>query len=93
MYSISKRIYNIAKQHNLIVKPSTRKHKKIDVYDNNNNYICSIGNDKYNDFHIYLKTTNKEYAEKRRRLYILRHKKDISKIGSKGYYAYLLLWS
>jgi hypothetical protein len=35
---------------------------------------------------------DKEFAEYKRRLYKLRHKKDIEKINSPGYYAGNILW-
>ena len=31
-------------------------------------------------------------ADERKRLYKIRHKKDITKKGTPGYYAYKLLW-
>ena len=93
MYNIKKRTYDIARANNLIVQPSHHKNKKIDVYDLNNKYICSIGSIDYLDYPYYIDVMGKEYANKRRKLYIIRHKKDINKFGSKGYYSYLLLWT
>jgi hypothetical protein len=40
----------------------------------------------------YMKTKGKEYAEERRRLYHLRHKKDLERLGSRGYYSTKILW-
>jgi len=91
MYQIKPYSYNQAKQLNVIIKPSTRKNKKIDVFDKNNKFICSIGDINFLDFPTYL-TIDKNLANERRRLYKIRHKKDKDNIGSPGYYANLILW-
>ena len=70
---------------------STRKNKKIDVYDKGNKFITSIGDKKYKDYPTYLKQ-DKVLAEERRRLYKIRHKKDKDVVGSAGYFADKLLW-
>ena len=92
MYEISNYSYERAKDLGVKIKPSTRKGKKIDVFDWNNQYITSIGALGYGDFPTYMKTKGKEYALERRRLYHLRHKKDSEKLGSAGYYAAKILW-
>jgi|TARA_R110002060_G_scaffold37735_3_gene48881 hypothetical protein len=91
-YQITARTQMIAKKLNVTVKPSTVKNKKIDVFKNNKK-IASVGDIRYNDFHIYLQTKGKEYAEARKKAYRTRHAKNISKVGSNGYYANALLWS
>ena len=91
MYQIKPYSYNQAKRLNVIIKPSTRKNKKIDVFDKNNNFITSIGDIKYKDYPTYL-LINKNLADERRRLYKIRHKQDKDVIGSAGYYANLILW-
>jgi hypothetical protein len=55
MYDIKKYSFDQAKKLNVIIKPSTRKNKKIDVYDKTNNLIASIGDKKYKDYPTYLK--------------------------------------
>jgi hypothetical protein len=92
MYEILPYTMKQAKKLNVIVKPSTRKNKKIDVYTIDGDYICSVGALGYKDYPTYIKLNGKEYAEKRRYLYKLRHKKDLNIIGSKGFYADKLLW-
>ena len=87
MYDISPRIYTIAKRYGLEVFPSTKKYKKLDVY-NNGDYIASIGDIRYKDYHMYLKQNGKAFAEERARLYYIRHKKDTVKERL----AKLLLW-
>jgi len=93
-YQITNYSFAKAKLLNVDIKPSKFKNKKIDVYKNDL-FICSIGDyKKYpnSDYPTYLTTHNKQYAEERRRLYKLRHNKDIDKIGSAGYYAFHILW-
>jgi hypothetical protein len=77
------------------IKPSHNPNKKIDVYDANNQFICSIGDIRYNDFPTYIKKYGMEYAVNRRRLYRIRHKKEQDKDdywGSPGFYAMKILW-
>jgi hypothetical protein len=92
MYKIKDYTKQKAKLLGVKVIPSTHKNKKIDVLDYHNNFICSIGDIRYKDFPTYLEENGKEYANKRRELYKIRHKKDRSIIGSCGYYADKLLW-
>ena len=91
MYQIKDYSYNKAKLLNVTIKPSTRKGKKIDVYKNNS-YIASIGAINYNDYPTYVQKNGNEYANKRRLLYHKRHRKDLNKPNSAGYYAYNILW-
>jgi hypothetical protein len=92
MYEILPLTKKKAKQLNLIVKPSESKNKKIDVYDKKGFFITSIGAKGYWDYAYYLKYFGKQMADKRKRLYKIRHKKDLNKKGTPGYYAYKLLW-
>ena len=89
MYVIKKYSYDQAKALGVTIKPSTFKNKKIDVYKDNN-FICSIGDSRYNDFPSYLEI-DKDLALERRRLYHIRHKKDNVE-GTKGYYSLKILW-
>ena len=93
MYKISEETYKIAKVHNLIIKPSPKGNYKLDVYDINNKYICSVGDVRYLDFHLYKKIKGEKVANDKRILYHKRHHKDII-IGSlnRGSLAALLLW-
>lgn len=92
MYKISQYSKNKAKMLGVKIKPSTRKNKKIDVYDNLNNYITSIGDTKYKDYPTYLKENGVEYANKRRLLYKKRHQKHRIIVGTPSYYADKILW-
>ena len=92
MYNITDYSYNQAKKLNVKIKPSKKDNYKIDVYDNLNNYLTSIGNKNYNDFPTYIKTEGPEYAKERRRLYRKRHAKDRNVINSRGFFADKILW-
>ena len=91
-YIITQYSYNKAKQLNLIIKQSKNKDKKIDVYTINNEFLHSIGDIRYNDYPSYLSTYNKNYADQRRRLYHIRHQKNINIVNSKQYLSANLLW-
>ena len=92
MYEISKASYDIAKKMNLVIKKSTVKDKKIDVYENGHK-IASIGDVNYFDYQLYKMNVGLAYAKEKRRLYMLRHKDDIKKKDSPGYFAFKLLWN
>ena len=83
-----------AKKLNVIIKNSTNKKKKIDVFKKVKDKlvkIVSIGAIGYKDFPTYLKE-DKELANKRRKAYKSRHEKDRHKKGSAGFYADQILW-
>lgn len=91
-YKILPYSYKQAEKLGVEIKPSAKKNKKIDVYKNKK-LISSIGQLGAKDYPTYLKETkNKEFADERKRLYKLRHKKDLSIVGSAGYYANNILW-
>ena len=91
-YIITQYSYDKAKQLNLIITQSKNKRKKIDVYTINNEFIHSIGDIRYNDYPTYVSTYNKEYANERKRLYHIRHQKNINIVNSKQYLSANLLW-
>ena len=88
MYEISPRTYKVAKQYGLQIQSSTKKNKKIDVYKQGE-YVASIGDSRFKDFHVYLKENGTAYANERARLYYGRHQK----VSMKEQLAKLLLWS
>lgn len=92
MYQILPYTRQRAKRLKLIIQPSTRKGKKIDVYDKNYKYITSVGDSKYLDYPTYLKYYGTKIANERKRLYKIRHKKDRSVKYSRGWFADYLLW-
>jgi len=91
MYKIKDYTKNKAKLLGVKVKPSKTKGKKIDVFKNNKK-IASIGALGYSDYPTYIESKGKDYADKRRKLYKIRHKKDKDIVGTNGYYADKLLW-
>lgn len=90
MYQIQQYTYNKAKLLGVVVKPSNKPNKKIDVYKNNI-YLFSVGDSRYKDYPTYL-LINKKIADERRRLYRIRHKNDRNIKNSPGFYASELLW-
>jgi len=92
MYIITTYTKNKAKKLNVIVLPSEKNNKKIDVYDLYGNFIVSIGDVNYLDYPNYTKLYGKKIADERKRLYKIRHKKDRLVKGTAGYYADQLLW-
>lgn len=81
-----------AKRLGVIVKSSSIRGKKIDVFSPDGEYICSVGALGYGDYPTFIELHGQEYADKRRELYKKRHRKDIKEIGSKGWFADYLLW-
>ena len=79
MYTITKYSFDKAKYLGVTIKPSTLKNKKIDIFKDDKK-IASI------------KTEGKEKADKRRRLYKIRHDKTRKIKGSNSYYADKILW-
>ena len=67
------------------VRRSTRKHKKLDVFDKRGRKLASIGDVRYSD---YLQHGDAE----RRRRYKARHEKTRHKKGSPSYFADRILW-
>ena len=67
MYEITQYTKNQAKKHDVIVKPSLKKGKKIDVIKNNN-IIASIGSLGYSDNPNNVKTHVINYAKNRQKL-------------------------
>ena len=91
MYQITDYTKKKAKELNVTVKPSTNKKKKIDVYKDDKK-IASIGSIKNFDYPTYIIKKGKSYADERRRLYKIRHSKDLKNKDSPGFYANNLLW-
>ena len=88
-YQIKDYSYHQAKKLNVEIKPSTNKKKKIDVFKDGHK-IASIGMIGYFDFPTYIIEKGLDYAINKRRLYRLRHRKDLN--SSNGYYANKILW-
>lgn len=92
-YIIKPYSYDKAKKLGVIIKPSKQKGKKIDVFSKEDNTkLASIGQIGYLDFPSYIESKGKSYANERRRLYNIRHSKNLNKVGTPGYYASKILW-
>ena len=91
MYNIKNYTKEKAKELNVKIKPSTNKKKKIDVFKDGRK-IASIGAIGYSDYPTYIESKGIKYADERRKLYKIRHNKDLKQIGSNGYYSFHLLW-
>jgi hypothetical protein len=86
-----------AKKLGVEIKPSTNKKKKVDVYNKAGKKVASIGALGMNDYPTYMelekkKKVEKGTAEKRRKLYKIRHESDRKKVGTNGYFADKILW-
>jgi hypothetical protein len=88
-YKIKDYSYKQAKILDVIIKPSTNKKKKIDVFKNDKK-IASIGDINYNDYPTYIENKGLKDANERRKLYKMRHKKDL--LSQNGFYANKILW-
>jgi len=88
-YKITNYSYNQAKKLNVEIKPSSNKKKKIDVYKDGKK-ISSIGAIDYYDFPTYVIKEGLKIANERRKLYKIRHKKDLN--SKNGFYANKILW-
>ena len=91
MYRITEYSKQKAKELGVDIKPSTKKHKKIDVYQQGK-LVASIGDSRYLDFPNYIRLNGLAYAERKRSLYKMRHSKDRQKKNSPGFYADSILW-
>ena len=95
-YHITEYTYKQAKRLGVIVKPSTDKTKKIDVFrkdkKNKTLKVASVGAAGMNDFPTFIQKKGLTFAKTRRRLYKMRHERDRHVKGSRGYYADQLLW-
>ena len=80
-----------AKNLGVTIKKSKIKGKKIAVFKKGKK-ITDIGALGYKDYPTYTKTKGKKFADKRRRLYKIRHQKTRTKKGSRSYYADKILW-
>ena len=64
--------------------------EKIDVFDWNENFICSIS--KKRDYNFYVEKYGHHYAENKRLEYWYKNRKAINKMGTVAYYKAILLW-
>jgi hypothetical protein len=91
-YNILPYTYKQAKRLGVQIKPSDNPKYKIEIYDKNGEFLYYGGSPSYSDYPSYIQSHGKEYADNRRRLYQIRHKKEIEKVGSRGWLIANLLW-
>ena len=91
-YKITKYSLERAKELGVVIKPSTNKGKKIDVFNKKGEKLVSIGAIGYGDYPTFLTMKGKGFADKRRKLYKMRHEKDRHIRGTAGFYADKILW-
>ena len=91
-YHITEYTREQARRHNVIVKHSDNKKKKLDVYNKQGKKIASIGALGYGDYPTFIQKYGLEYANKRRKAYKFRHESDRHTPGTNGWYADKLLW-
>lgn len=91
MYNITDYSKEKAKLLGVKIKPSNNEKKKIDIYMDDK-FITSIGAIGYKSYPEYLAEKGQKYADERRRLYRIRHEKDIKNIGSRGWWSSKILW-
>jgi hypothetical protein len=91
-YQIKQYTKDKAKKLGVIVKQSTRKGKKIDVFDKEGKKISSIGALGYGDYPTFMQEKGKTFADQKRKNYKARHQKDRLKKNTNGWFADNLLW-
>ncbi len=93
MYEIQTYTYEQASKLGVIVLPSSKSNKKLDIFDKRDKqYITSIGDIRYGDYPTYLKTLGKEQADKRRAAFHKRFKTNEMKPYTNIYFSANLLW-
>ena len=94
-YKITEYTKQQADKLGVVVKPSTNKSKKLDVFKNGEK-VASVGAIQngvpMGDYPTYLKTNGKEFADERRRLFNKRFEKQSKVKNSNAYFAKNLLW-
>ena len=92
MYDIQPYTFKRAKELGVMVKPSKNPKYKIDIFDLKGNYMYSGGLPSYSDYPHFLKNKGKEFADERKRLFLIRHKKETKVPHSRGWFIANLLW-
>jgi hypothetical protein len=91
-YRITKYTREQARKLGVIIKPSSVKGKKIDVFDKKGNKLASIGALGMGDYPTFIRDRGLAYAKGRRKAYKSRHESNRHVRGSAGWYADKLLW-
>jgi len=91
VYKIKQYSFDQADKLGVTIKPSTKKGKKIDVFKGDDK-VASIGALGMSDYPTYIDEKGLDFAQNRRRLYRIRHNKNIYKKDTPGFYASRILW-
>jgi len=92
-YEILPYTYRKARELGLTIFPSDNPKYKLEIYDGETGaFLYYGGSPKYSDYPHYIKSHGKAYADERRRLYRIRHAKEIADTGSRGFVISYLLW-
>jgi hypothetical protein len=96
-YIITPYTYKQSRKLGVVVRPSTDPKKKIDVFrrvgrSRTMKRVASVGANGMNDYPTFIKKKGITFANRRRRLYKMRHSRDRKVRGSRGWYADKLLW-
>ena len=91
-YQITDRQRENARRLGVEIRLSVNPNKKLDVFDKSGKRIAQIGAKGYADYDVYLRERGREYADKRRVLYKIRHAENRKVKGSPGWYADRILW-
>ncbi len=96
MYRIKTGQRDAARRLGVVIRPSTVKNKKLDVFKNGIK-IASVGLIGYGDYWSYVQDEKynrapKGTAAQRRRLYKIRNANECAAKGTVGYYACKILW-
>jgi len=91
-YKIKQYTLDKARELGVQVFPSDNPKYKIEIYNDDGVFMFYGGSPLYDDYPTYMETNGKTYADERRRLYRLRHRKEIEKVGSRGWWIAELLW-
>jgi len=92
MYKILPYTYEKAKDLGVQVFSSDNPKYKIEIYDKDGLFMFYGGDPSYSDYPHYIDSKGRAYADERRRLYRIRHKKEIDNVGSRGWFIANLLW-
>lgn len=93
MYHIRPYQRLISRNLKVIIRPSSTRNYKLDIFDQDDKYITSIGDKRYGDYLTFVEENGYDFANRRRELYLKRHKKDSKVEGTRGWYVSKLLWA
>jgi hypothetical protein len=91
-YIIKQRIRDNAKKLGVEIKIAKNPKKKLDVFKDGRK-ISTIGATGYSDYAHYIDDKGLTYANVRKKIYGIRHKDDMNKKNTPGYFAARLLWT